>query len=124
MDEHLMSVTKTQTPKILTGVLGDEMMIVRLIFMEPGLYETHPDMGVGLVSKYRFKDIDSIEATLPDAIKGQMRTYMPQITDPEVIVSFKKESDGSNTIQIAITSEEIQTIISVDEETRQLVSLL
>lgn len=124
MDEHLMSVTKTQTPKILTGAKAEEIAIIRLILMEPGLYETHPKMGVGLVSKYRYKDIDEIQATLPDAIRSQMRTYMPMITNPEVVISFYKDKNGSNIIKIGITSEELTTVISVDEETRQLVSLI
>lgn len=124
MTEHLMSISKTQTPKILTGVDGDKMAIMRLILMEPGLYETHPEMGVGLVSKYKYKDIKTIEATLPDNIKSQMRTYMPQIIEPEVAVSFAKDESGQNMIVIGITSDQMKTIITVNEETRQLVSLL
>ena len=55
MKEHLMSINNTQTPKVLDGSMAEKMCIMRLILMEPGLYETHPKMGVGLVSKYRFK---------------------------------------------------------------------
>ena len=124
MKEHLMSINNTQTPKVLDGSMAEKMCIMRLILMEPGLYETHPKMGVGLVSKYRFKNTAEIEATLPDAIKVQMSTYMPQIVDPEVEVTFKEDTAGNNTIVIGITSNDFKAIITVDEETRNLVSLL
>ena len=53
-----------------------------------------------------------------------MSTYMPQIVDPEVEVTFKEDTAGNNTIVIGITSNDFKAIITVDEETRNLVSLL
>lgn len=120
--EYLMSIDKKKTPKRVTGEEADKLMIVRLILMEPGLYETHPEMGVGLVSKYRYKDLDSIKANLPNAIKEQMRDYLPHIIDPQINIDYAFKGN-MNCILISILSEQVQTVITVNEETRSLVSL-
>ena len=120
--EYLMSIDKKKTPKRVTGEEADKLMIVRLILMEPGLYETHPEMGVGLVSKYRYKDLDSIKANLPNAIKEQMRDYLPHIIDPQINIDYAFKGNV-NCILISILSEQVQTVITVNEETRSLVSL-
>jgi len=120
--EYLMSIDKKKTPKRVTGEDADKLMIVRLILMEPGLYETHPEMGVGLVSKYRYKDLDSIKANLPNAIKEQMRDYLPHIIDPQINIDYAFKGN-MNCILISILSEQVQTVITVNEETRSLVSL-
>ena len=120
--EYLMSIDKKKTPKRVTGEDADKLMIVRLILMEPGLYETHPEMGVGLVSKYRYKDLDSIKANLPNAIKEQMRDYLPHIIDPQINIDYAFKGNV-NCILISILSEQVQTVITVNEETRSLVSL-
>lgn len=122
MTEYLMSIDKKKTPKRVTGEDADKLMIVRLILMEPGLYETHPEMGVGLVSKYRYKDLDSIKANLPNAIKEQMRDYLPHIIDPQINIDYAFKGN-MNCILISILSEQVQTVITVNEETRSLVSL-
>lgn len=123
MTEYLMSIDKKKSPKRVTGENADKLMLMRLILMEPGLYETHPEMGVGLVSKYRYKDIDSIKANLPTAIKTQISYYLPHIIDPQITIEFGYK-DNQNCILISILSEQIQTVITVNEETRTLVSLL
>lgn len=123
MTEHLMSVNNKQLPTTLKGLDGDKVMIMRLILMEPGLIQTHPEMGVGLVSKYRYKDIESIKNDLPNNIKRQMSMYLPYIHDIDVQVGFHVLNSGESHILITIISNEIHTIITVNEETRTLVSL-
>ena len=120
--EYLMSIDKKKTPKRVTGEDADKLLITRLILMEPGLYETHPEMGVGLVSKYRYKDIDSIKANLPSAIKEQINTYLPHIIDPQITIDYAFKNN-MNCILITLLSEQVQTVITVNEETRSLVSL-
>ena len=41
--------------KIETGVMNSAILcIIRLILIEKGTYPDHPDMGVGIRSRYRF----------------------------------------------------------------------
>lgn len=122
MTEHLMSIGNTQLPSIIKGVDGDKVMIMRLILMEPGLIQTHPDMGVGLVSRYRYKDVETIKAELPANVKKQIETYLPHLQEVDVNVGFITQNNKTN-VTITINSNEMHSIIVVDEETRDLVSL-
>ena len=106
MTEHLMSIGNTQLPSIIKGVDGDKVMIMRLILMEPGLIQTHPDMGVGLVSRYRYKDVETIKAELPANVKKQIETYLPHLQEVDVNVGFITQNNKTN-VTITINSNEI-----------------
>ena len=54
VSEPLMSINKFNKPKVLQEPDSGVIRIVRLILLEPGTIQTHPDMGVGIVSKFRY----------------------------------------------------------------------
>lgn len=52
--EPLLSVDKYYKPLVATDTNYATLLLVRLILLEPGTFQTHPDCGVGLVSKFRY----------------------------------------------------------------------
>lgn len=124
MDEHVLSVTRKQEAKVFEGIEGDKINIVRLIMMEPGTYPSHPTLGVGLVSRYRYKDCEAIKASLANDIKRQIERFMPHLIDPQVHVTIIKNLDNSNTIQITVSSLMSSMKVLVDENTRKTLDSL
>ena len=49
---------------------------MHLLLLEPGTIQSHPDMGVGIVSKYRYMHEDSLPDLLAD-FRKQINTYIP-----------------------------------------------
>ena len=50
-----------KAPKVLDEKDATHTLIVRLILLEKGTYPTHPDMGVGIVSNYRFAFTEELD---------------------------------------------------------------
>ena len=75
--EPLLSVDKYYKPLVAKDENYATLLLVRLILLEPGTFQTHPDCGVGLVSKFRYAtDVDMVE--LQKRIKDQIMLYLPQ----------------------------------------------
>lgn len=123
MEEYTLDTDNKQQAMVYKGYEGDKMNILRLILLEPGTYPTHPTMGVGLVSKYRFKNNEDINNTLAPAIEKQIGDYLPHIIDPQVVVKTVKENN-SWSIYIKVTvNHQYQIVYVVDEDTRTLTSI-
>lgn len=89
VEEHLFSLNKFSTPKILQGDVAVYILIARLILLEPGTIQSHPHMGVGIVSKYRYADESSVSALIND-IQNQMAAYLPELQYAQVDVKYEK----------------------------------
>lgn len=63
---------------------------MRLILLEPGTYQTHPTMGVGIVSRYRFGNIEDINILQSD-IENQISMYLPELQGVDVELIPGKE---------------------------------
>lgn len=59
--------------------------MTRLLLLEPGTFQSHPNMGVGLVSKYRYTIEDKL-IDLRDDFRNQIEKYLPQYQGVEVQV--------------------------------------
>lgn len=125
MNEYLLDVDKRQQPKVFTKYEGDRINVFRLIMLEPGTFPTHPTLGVGLVSRWRFRDVDTIKSSLASTIEAQLKDFMPQLIDPQVTVTIVN-SNNKNIINISVrVNGELTYTFKVDEETRHtLASLL
>lgn len=56
-------------------------LLARLLVLEPGTFQSHPDMGVGLISKYRYTmDAQALQADF----RSQIAKYLPQFQAVEV----------------------------------------
>lgn len=85
--DHALAIDSFKNTVTYKGFSAIEMQICRLIMIEPGTYETHPELGVGLVSRFRDAPSSELE-TLDRRIKEQMTTYMPDVYGVEVKTSL------------------------------------
>jgi hypothetical protein len=106
-DEPLMSVNKYYKPTVLENEDAAIMLILRLILMEPGTIQTHPNMGVGIVSKFRHStEIDIGE--LQRRITKQIKTYLPMFTSVQIRVELDNDLKA---VKIYITSDQLYALL-------------
>lgn len=113
-----MSVDKLYRPVIVKNEDAMVLLITRLILIEPGTYQTHPNLGVGIVSRFRHGlDIDAKK--LQSEIKTQIYKYLPMFTSVEVAVEIDNENKS---IKIFVTSDQIHTMIPISTETGKVLT--
>lgn len=88
MRESVISINKFNKPEVLDKIETEYTLIVRLILLEPGIIQSHPQMGVGLVSKWRNCFEDQL-SDLQLEIYNQMSKYLPDLLLNEVNVYYK-----------------------------------
>lgn len=118
--EMLLSVDSFNRPKVLEGKEAIGTLLVRLIQLEPGTYPSHPNMGVGLISNYRYCDEDKVKL-LQDHIKSQIRTYLPEYQ--AVKVTAKLQPEGKLIIDINIDQTIYRYETVQETETNRIVGL-
>ena len=100
--EPLLSVNRFSKPIVLSGTDAMIVRIIRLILMEPGTIQTHPDMGVGIVSRFRYSTaLDQSE--LEDAIMSQVTKYLPMYSFTKVAIEIDNKSKS---IRIYLTDDQ------------------
>lgn len=87
-------------PKILRDEKAIELQLVQLILLEPGTNPLFPEMGVGLVSKYRYLGQDQ-EDKLKKDIAYQINTYLPDARCTNVTLLYDP-TDKSIDIEITV----------------------
>lgn len=75
--EYLMSINNFGEPKSLEGNDMIATLLIRLILLEPGTIQSHPNMGVGIISRYRYCDENDLE-NLKNDISTQIALYLPE----------------------------------------------
>lgn len=101
LHEHTLSVDEFNNPKVLKNSEAIATVLVRLLLLEPGTFETHPEMGVGLVSRYRYSFTGHAEELKAD-FKGQIETYLPTFQGISIDV---RESDNMYYITAEINGQ-------------------
>jgi hypothetical protein len=84
--EFSFSVNEFKEPKVYEDAEATAVLLARLILLEPGTIQSHPDMGVGIESRYRFS-IDRGCDELRIDIQQQITKYLPQFQNVEVKVT-------------------------------------
>ena len=113
LSEPLMTYNKFYKPVVLTGTDAAVVQITRLILLEPGTIQTHPDCGVGIVSRFRYStDVDTRD--LENTISHQISTYLPMYTNIKTAVEI---DNIAKAVRIFITSDQINAIIPIDTDT-------
>jgi hypothetical protein len=79
-----MSVDEFYSPKIVKNNDAIYTLLVRLLQLEPGSIQSHPEMGVGIVSKYRFGEAETVAEDLKTELEKQISTYLPHLVGVEV----------------------------------------
>lgn len=75
--EYTFSVNEFGEPNVLEGSKAIATILARLLLLEPGTFQSHPTMGVGLVSKYRYT-LDTDLYKLREDYTAQIEKYLPQ----------------------------------------------
>lgn len=97
INEYLISKNEFETPKELKDRAAVCIWLIRLLLLTPGSIQSHPNMGVGLRSKWRYVNMDKLDS-LESEIQKQIMTYLPKFKLVEVSV----QQQSSNTISILI----------------------
>ena len=88
--EYTLSIDKVNKPVELSGLQTINALLTRLILLEPGTDNNYPEMGVGLVSKYRFLT-EELATDLIENIKSQVATYLPELQCTNVEIGYSPE---------------------------------
>lgn len=99
--EYPLSVDNFNKPKELLNETAIATQIMRLILLEPGTIQTHPKMGVGIRSRYRYAE-STMMTSLKYDIKNQIEQFLPT-SYSTVEVNCRLTS---RTIVIEITADE------------------
>ena len=117
LKEQLLSINEFMQPKILKGESAAFTDIIRLFLLEPGTNQTHPEMGIGIRSRYRFSDTDEM-SVLKQEIKTQMESYLPTL----LIMDIQVETYGT-TLAIFISSQDDVFAVGYDTATGDIGAL-
>ena len=85
MEVHTLSLNDFNRPKVLTGNDAAYVAIIHLIYLEKGKFQSHPDMGVGIRSRYRFNSEENILDELQQDIRKQIEQYLPELGGTGVV---------------------------------------
>lgn len=91
VQEACLTTDEFNRPKILKGREAISTLLIHLILLEPGTYPSRPEMGVGLISRYRYNDEESMKKLKQD-IEDQVNLYIPEFNSVNVDISLAKDS--------------------------------
>lgn len=97
--EYLLSINEFVQPKVLKKDQAAYTDIIRLFLLEPGTNQTHPEMGIGIRTRYRFSDTSEI-TKLKQEVKDQLEIYLPNLLTMDVQIEAY-----NNILAIFISSE-------------------
>lgn len=100
--EFCFSVDDFKNPKQYKDPEAIATLLTRLLLLEPGLIQSHPDMGVGLISRFRYST-EGTASELKDEFERQIHKYLPKFDGVKINV----QQSG----QTFIISAEIEEII-------------
>lgn len=85
--EYHLSVDDFNQPKKSEDATALGVLIVRLILMEPGTNPNRPEMGLGIVSRFRYMQ-ESDLPSLSTELKNQLSTYLAPYKNVDVSISM------------------------------------
>ena len=94
MEAHVLSLNDFNMPKVFDASDSAYVHIIQLILLEPGKYQSHPNMGVGIRSKYRHNNEDNFLIDLKSDITSQITTYLPELVDVSVSITHNNHILG------------------------------
>lgn len=91
--EYTLSVDSFNDPKVYKSPKSIQLLLTRLILLEPGTFQTHPEIGVGLISKFRYSiDDGNLVQNLCSRIRTQIDTYIPIFAGAQVNAQVSSKS--------------------------------
>ena len=116
MEAHVLSLNEFNMPKVFNEIDSTYVHIIQLIMLEPGKYQSHPTMGVGIKSRYHYNN--------DDGFLNNLKSDITNIEDKlkELNTSKDKIQHDIGTVEGKITSlipEGIDSILSEIKELRK-----
>lgn len=114
--EYMLSYDTFNQPTVIEGALAEAFLLARLILLEPGSDPLHPEMGVGIKSRFRYS-VDNLDNLKTEIIR-QKSLYLPDFND-DLAVDLILTPDKVLNIEISTPTGEIyvfKTNVSSDSE--------
>ena len=115
MKEHVLSLNDFGMPKVFDESDAAYVLIIRLLLLEPGKFQSHPKMGVGIRSRYRYNNDENFLVSLQNDINKQINKYLPELVATDVTVTKK-----GTTLGIIINTAEGAYVVSYDAITNTM----
>ena len=112
MEAHVLSLNNFNMPKVFNASDSAYVHIIQLILLEPGKYQSHPKMGIGIKSRYRYNNEDNFLINLKSEISDQIMKYLPELTDVTVSLTHNNHILG-----IIIDTSEGTYVVAYNSET-------
>lgn len=84
--EYNLSINEFKEPTVSKDAEAIGTLLVRLLLLEPGTFQSHPKMGVGIASRYRYK-VAGEAYRLQSDFKNQIETYLPWFQSVDIKVT-------------------------------------
>lgn len=107
MEAHTLSLNDFNMPLVFKGNNAAYVNIIRLIELEKGTFQSHPDMGVGIHSRYRFNNDENVLQNLQHDIQNQIERFLPQLSATDIRCTLK---DGI----LSITIDTVNGVYAID----------
>ena len=99
LTEHSFSVDDFINPKVFKDAEAMGVLLTRLLLLEPGTIQSHPEMGVGLESRYRYSE-EGAASRLKSDIEAQIEEYLPDYFQGATINVTQKDRKFHITAEI------------------------
>lgn len=119
-EDSLLSINNFGKPKTVNEHAFIYTMLVRLVLLEPGTIQSHPDMGIGITSKYRYMPMDEAISSLKTELQRQISMYLPELSGVEIDIS----QQGQNGLSLKFNINGVLYDFNYDTNTGSLQSLL
>jgi hypothetical protein len=86
---HVLSLNDFGMPKVCNSIESAYTNLVYLIMLEKGKFQSHPDMGCSIRSRYRHNNDANFLQNLQRDITSQIEQYLPELSMIEVAVNNK-----------------------------------
>lgn len=114
LKEYAMSVNDFKQPAEALGKKAIGVLLVRLLLLEKGTDPARPDMGVGIVSRYRYMFAEECP-NLENDIKQQIQTYLLPYSNIQYIKAEVVDKELHLTIKIDDATYSYKTVHISDE---------
>lgn len=114
LKEYVFGSNDFYQPKEIIGKKAVALLIVRLILLEPGTDPMRPEMGVGLVSKYRYMFPEKL-ADLKKDISNQLQIFLPQYQMTPIKLSVE---DSKLIIEITVDDSVYKYVMDEQEDNK------
>ena len=114
--EFAFSVDDFKNPKSFKNPEAVSTLLIRLLLLEPGTLQSHPEAGLGLYSRYSYS-AEGTALKLQGEYQSQIERFLPQFQGARVTVKEKNK-----TFRISVEIDNTMYAISYDIDTKDIKS--